>query len=58
MAGWNGMMAYIGVFKSWYGDGVFLFMNIAYYVPALPILILNIKLSSVRLLFLRVNSSP
>ena len=43
MSAWNGMMANIGPFKKSTGESeILLFMNLAYFVPALPVLILNI----------------
>jgi hypothetical protein len=42
MSAWTGMMTFLGVFKKNFGGDIFLWMNAAYYGPALPVLILNI----------------
>lgn len=42
MSAWTAMMTFLGVFKKNFGGDIFLWMNAAYYGPALPVLILNL----------------
>ena len=42
MSAWTAMMTFLGVFKKLFGPDIFLWMNAAYYGPALPVLILNL----------------